>query len=238
MNLPEIIKKRGISRDLTKLLETPERAVYSTDDNPGGFDILKGTWEPPISASQCRKLEAGKLLADLEAQQEPATDNDKRAWLVSLGVLQGKKTDNDMAEVKVTAYARVLRHSASCFTDETLDAAMREFSPWFPDCGSLAIFLDQFDCKAMVDRLHMIIGAPLYIEPPKPSEETPEEKAAGLRTIYANAYTNAGMKVPGGELSNEQFQVDLDAHLAAEAAHDAKTLEARKAEFLDKVREG
>ena len=84
------------------------------------------------------------LLVQAEQAALPAGRDVVERWLSSLGTLQAGKANETDAKIKINSYASMLDYPAACFTKTTLDVAARTFSPWFPDYGGLAEFLDEY----------------------------------------------------------------------------------------------
>lgn len=239
MNLPAIITDHKPSNILANMLETPTEYISSTDKNPNGCDVRDGAWICPQNVEKSTKSEAAKLLIHAEIALQKAPIKDIQEWLTSFGVLQANKMSVEDAMAKIGAYSTMLDHPAICFTKTTLDAASREFSPWFPDYGGLADFLDGYarPVKQMVDRLRRIVDAPEALPAPEPERETEEEIAAAMHELYAGMYKAADMDVPDGELTMQRFQDDMARSERQRAAEDEATLEARKTAMVEECKE-
>lgn len=228
MTLPSIITKLEPSVEMVALLETPTSPIYGTDNNPNGFDVRETAWIAPVEISRSAKGDAERLLVKAEASSLPASREVVEKWLSSLGALQAGNATDASAEGKITAYASMLDYPAACFTKTTLDVAARTFSPWFPDYGGLAEFLDQYalPIRSMVERLRRIADAPEALPKPEDPEVTRRHeelraKSEKLRhdsaqEILRLAYGSAGIEVPSGELTNAQFDADMIAHERAQ----------------------
>lgn len=239
MSLPAIITDHKPSGILTSMLETPTEYLSSTDNNPYGGDVREGAWICPENVEKSTKSEAARLLAHAELALQKAPMKQMQEWLTSLGILQANKMSVEDAIAKLGAYSTLLNHPSACFTDITLDAASRKFSPWFPDYGGLADFLDGYarPIKQMVDRLRRIAEAPEALPVPESPRETEEEIAAAMHKVYADLYLDAGEDVPDGELTMQRFEDDMARSERRRAAEDEATLEARKTEAVEQCKE-
>ena len=236
-NFPAVITDQKPTSILTNMLETPMEYLSSTDDNPNGCDVREGAWICPEHVEKSTKTEAARLLLHAEAALQKAPLKDIQEWLTSFGVLQANKMSVEDAMAKIGAYSTMLDHPSVCFTKTTLDAASRKFSPWFPDYGGLADFLDGYSrpLKRMVDRLRRIAEAPEALPAPEPPRETEEEKAVAMHKVYADLYSAAGEDVPEGKLTMQRFQDDMAGKERKRAAEDEATLEARKEEVIKEL---
>lgn len=224
MKLPAIISDEKPSATMVSILETPTSPIYGTDANPSGFEMQETLWAPPVEVPGATKAEAVKLLAHVEEASHPAPQAVVKRWLSSLGTLQANAGNETDAGIKVASYSAMLDYPAGCFTKSTLDAAARKFSPWFPDYGGLAEFLDEYavPIRNMVERLRQIANAPEALARPEDPEVTKRHEEMRVRSeklrhdsaqeILRRAYKSAKIEAPSGELTNAQFDADLTAH--------------------------
>ena len=81
-------------------------------------------------------------------------------WLIRLGTLCAGQTSVADAKLKITEYIALLDYPVGCFTDQTLDAAARQFK-WLPSYAELTEFLDG---EAASARVHLAA----LLRPPAP----------------------------------------------------------------------